>query len=67
MISDLTSVIGFNLSTLAPISIPLANGAQPISGGIMVDGSIIYVGASDNNVHALNTSSAADTAQIAVA
>jgi hypothetical protein len=67
MISDLTSVIGFNLSTLTPTSIALANGAQAYSGGITVDGSTIYIGASDNNVHVLNTGSASDTAQIAVA
>jgi hypothetical protein len=66
MISDLTSVIGFNLSTLTPTTIPLTNGAQAYSGGITVDGSTIYVGASDNNVHVLNTGSAADTAQVAV-
>lgn len=67
MISDLTSVIGFNLSTLAPTTIPLANGAQAYNGGITVDGATIYVGASDNTVHVLNTSSSADTAQVAVA
>jgi hypothetical protein len=66
MISDLTSVIGFNLSTLTPTTIPLANGAQAFGGGITVDGSTIYVGASDNTVHVLNTGSAADTAQVAV-
>jgi len=66
MISDLTSVIGFNLSTLSPTTIPLANGAQAYNGGITVDGSTIYVGATDNTVHVLNTSSGADTAQVAV-
>jgi outer membrane protein assembly factor BamB len=66
MLSDLTSVIGFNLSTLTPTTIPLANGAHAFSGGLTVDGSTIYVGASDNTVHVLNTSSGADTAQVAV-
>jgi hypothetical protein len=66
ILSDQTSVIGFNLSTLAPTSISLANGAQAFSGGITNDGSKIYLGASDNNVHVLDTGSSADTAQIAV-
>jgi len=66
MLSDLPSVIGFNLSTLTPTTIPLTNGATAFSGGLTVDGSTIYVGASDNTVHVLNTSSGADTAQVAV-
>ena len=66
LISDLTSVIGFNLSTLAPSTITLANGAQAYSGGITLDGSHIYVGASDNNVHVLDTNTGTDSAQIAV-
>jgi len=66
IISDLTSVIGFNLSTLTPTTISLANGAQAYSGGITNDGSKIYLGASDNKVHVLDTASGADTAQIAV-
>lgn len=64
VLSNLNSVIGLNLSTLAPFSIPLANSAQPTTGGVMVDGSMVYVGGTDNNVHALNTSTNTDSAQI---
>ena len=67
LISDLTSVIGFNLTTLAPTAIPLANGAQALSGGVTLDGSHVYVGASDKTVHVLDVASGTDTAQIAVA
>ncbi len=66
LISDLTSVIGFNLSTLTTSAIPLANGAQPFNGSITLDGSHIYVGGSDNHVHDLNTSNLNDQAVIAV-
>jgi hypothetical protein len=65
IISNLSSLIGLNLSSLTPFSTSLANGAQPLSGGVMVDGSMVYVGGSDNNVHAINVSSNADSAQIA--
>jgi hypothetical protein len=66
IISDLTSVISFNMSTLTPTAIPLANGAQAYSGGIIPDGSYLYVGASDNAVHSLSANSGTDSAQIAV-
>lgn len=65
IISNLPSVIAFDLSSLVPFSIPLTNSAQPFSGGVMVDGSKLYVGASDNNVHALDVATHTDSAQIA--
>jgi trimeric autotransporter adhesin len=64
VLSNLNSVIGLNLSTFAPFSIALANGAQPTTGGIMIDGSVVYVGGTDNNVHAITVSSSSDGAQI---
>jgi hypothetical protein len=65
IISNLPSVIGLNLTTFTPFSIPLTNSPQPFSGGITVDEAKVYVGASDNNVHALDVASHADSAQIA--
>lgn len=65
VLSNLNSIIGLNLSTLTPFSIPLSNGALPTTGGIMIDGSMVYVGGTDNNVHAINPSNGTDTAQIA--
>jgi len=64
VISNLPSVIGLNLTTFTPFSIPLTNSAQPFSGGITIDGAKVYVGASDNNVHALDVASHTDSAQI---
>jgi type 1 fimbria pilin len=66
IISNLPSVLALDLSTFTPFSIPLANSAQPLSGGITVDGSFVYVGASDTNVHALSVANHTDSAQIAV-
>ncbi len=66
LISDLTSVISFNMSTLTPTLIPLANSAQAYSGGITLDGSHVYVGGSDNNVHVIDANAGTDSAQIAV-
>ena len=66
IVSDLTSVIGFNLTSLTPTSIALANGATAYNGSISMDGHLVYVGGSDNQVHALNTSTLTDAAQIAV-
>ena len=65
IISDLTSVVGFNLTTLSSNVIPLANTAQAYSGGVTLDGSKVYVGASDNNVHVLDVASASDAFLIA--
>ena len=65
ILSDLPKLIGLNLTTLTPFSISLANGAVPLTGGIMIDGSFVYVGGSDSNVHAINVSSGNDAAQIA--
>ena len=65
ILSDLPKVIGLNLTTLTPFSIALANGALPLSGGVMIDGSMVYVGGSDSNVHAINVSNGTDSAQVA--
>ena len=65
VLSNLNSVIGLNITSLTPFSISLANSAQPTTGGIMIDGSLVYVGGSDNNVHSINVSNNSDSAQIA--
>jgi len=65
ILSNLPAVLGFDLNNLVPFSIPLTNSPQPLSGGIMIDSSKIYIGASDNNVHALDVATHTDSAQIA--
>ena len=49
ILSNLPSVITFNVATLAPSTIPLAGGATPLYGGLTIDGTQLWVGASDNN------------------
>lgn len=66
IVSDLTSVIGFNMSTLTPSAIALTNGAQAYVAALPMDGSHLYVGASDTTVHVLDTAAGTDTGQIAV-
>jgi len=66
IISDLPAVIALDLTSFVPYSIPLTNSPQPLSGGIMIDGTKVYVGASDNTVHALDVATHTDMAQISV-
>ena len=66
VISDATSVVAFNMSSLSPTAVTLANGAQAYNGGITNDGAKVYVGGSDTNVHMLDVSTGTDSAQIAV-
>jgi hypothetical protein len=66
VISDLPSVIALDLTTFVPFSIPLANSPQAFTGGIMIDGTKLYVGTSDGTVHALDVATHTDSAQIAV-
>jgi hypothetical protein len=66
IISDLPSLLSFDLTSLAPTAIPLANGATPLSGGVRLDGQQLYIGASDGTLHRIDVASLTDAAQIAV-
>jgi len=66
IVSNLPQVLSFNLTQLVPTNVPLAGGAIPYYGGITMDSSNAYFGASDGTVHRIETSSMADIAQIAV-
>ena len=66
IISDLPSLLNFNLNTLTPTVIPLTGGATPLSGGVRLDGQQIYLGTSDGTVHRIDVASLTDAAQIAV-
>lgn len=62
--TNLSSVVGFNLSTSTPTSVALAGSATPLSGGLTSDGTQLWVGASDNKVHIIYTGSSNDGAQV---
>ena len=66
IVSNLPQLLGFNLTSSTPVSIPYIGGATAYNGGITLDGTRIYVGASDGTVHAINVALNADTGQIAV-
>lgn len=53
VISDLPEMIVLDLQSLSPVGFPYAGGATAYSGGITLDGSQVYVGASDYTVHRL--------------
>lgn len=66
ILSDLPQVLVYNVSDGTVASIPLANGASPLAGGITLNGAQLWVGGSDNNVHQLDVASLTDIAQVAV-
>jgi len=66
VVSNLPKLLSFDLTTLTPSSATLAGGATAFNGGITIDGSRVYLGASDGTVHQIDTASMTDAAQIAV-
>jgi hypothetical protein len=66
VVTNLPRVLTFDLSTLTPTAIALAGSATPYNGGITLDGTHVYVGASDGKVHRIDTADLADIVQIAV-
>jgi hypothetical protein len=63
--SDLGSILVFNLASGISTPIGLAGNAFPIQASLSTDGSLMYVAASDGQVHVLNTASLQDVQQIA--
>jgi len=66
MSSSLASVVRFDLASTTPSPIGLAGGAMPNSGSLSLDGTQLWVGASDNNMHRIDTVFSVDAAQVAV-
>ena len=66
VLSNLPTLANFNLSTLSPSTVGLVGGATPLSGGLTIDGSQLWVGASDNTVHRVDTSPPTDVIQVPV-
>ncbi len=66
IVSNLPSVLVYNVNTGATSAIPLANGASGLSISATLDGTQIYVGGSDNNIHRIDPVAGADVQQIAV-
>ena len=64
IIDDQTSVLSFNLTNNSPTTIPLVNGVTAYSAGLTLDGTQLYVGASDGNVHRIASTSLSDAQTI---
>ncbi len=62
--SDRDRVLAYDLNTNAVSAIGLVNNATPIAADITVDGSLIYVAASDGLLHQLNTATGLDQTEI---
>jgi hypothetical protein len=68
VVSDKPNVLAYNATSDTPATIPLAGGAtSAFSGGILPDGSQLYVGAAGtNDVHRIDVAAGTDAQQIAV-
>jgi len=64
VISDLSSIISFDLTQLAPTAIPLVGNVPAFSGGMTLDSQQLYVGTADNTVHRISVASMSDAQQI---
>ncbi len=62
--SDLGSVISYDVGGQTSTAIPLAGNVKPVSGDVTVDGTMMYIGATDNLVHAVSTVAGGDIKQI---
>jgi hypothetical protein len=58
--SDFSQVLIYNFDTGSTSGISLINNATPIAAGMTVDGSLIYVAASDGMLHEINTALSLD-------
>jgi len=61
---DLGSVIVFDVGGQTSTAIPLIGDVKPLSGDATVDGTMLYIGATDNLVHAVSTVAGGDLKQI---
>ena len=62
--STLNNILVYDIRNRTTSSIALANNALPIQGALTTGGDKLYVAGSDGTVHALDTATSADTAQI---
>lgn len=64
--SSLSTVLVFDVANQATSAIALANNASPIHASLTVDGTRLYVGASDGDMHVIDTISGSDIQQISL-
>jgi trimeric autotransporter adhesin len=66
VLSNLPTLVGFNLSSLSPSTVGLVGGATPLAGSLTPDGLQMWVGTSDNTVHRVDTQPPTDVIQVPV-
>jgi hypothetical protein len=62
--SDRSSVLVYDFNTDSVTAIPLVNNATPVAADITVDGTLIYVAASDGMLHQINIPISTDEYQV---
>lgn len=62
--TNLSVILTFDLTTQASSAIALSGGATPLAAALTPDGGLLYVGASDDQVHAIDTTAGVDIQQI---
>lgn len=63
--SNLSVILTFDLTSHVSSAIALSGGATPLAAALTPDGGLLYVGASDDQVHAIDTTAGVDIQQIA--
>ncbi len=66
IISDLGSLLAYDIGSNTATPIALSGGATPTTGGATPDGATLYVGGSDSNVHRIDVASGSDAQQIPI-
>ncbi len=62
--NELPVILVFDLNSHTSSAISLSGGATPLAAALTPDGGSLYVGASDGQVHVINTGIELDTQQI---
>jgi trimeric autotransporter adhesin len=61
---DLASILVFNLTSGSPVPIALTGNALPVQASLSTNGTLMYVAASDGQVHVINTQTLLDVQQV---
>ena len=64
--SNLGSVLVYDVAAGTSSAIPLVGNVKPLSGDLSLDGTLLYVGATDGKVHVVSTLSGGDLQQIGI-
>jgi hypothetical protein len=62
--SNLSAILTFDLTSHASSAIALSGGATPLAAALTPDGGLLYVGASDDQVHVVDTTVGVDIQQV---